>query len=440
MNGLSPRFSQRISRVQLAGMGLTTGILLTYGAWAGCQSKTIPTESPRATAQGTLELEITSAPDPWSYLEQGRTVVEGVISTQLGLDPERPCIVTVRDIVSGFQTEVIVNPSVTGIHPHSVVPLSGGQFRIDAVNDFAIEDDGYKVLALAFYEQGGGQIHWRVPVEAGPLWPEVARAAVATARRNFGVRLLPVLSQYRRFLQIVQEKGGLPGFSDEALLFDLHVTALLEEIYTDALIVHSDLSEWERIGQDLERRYTDLLEIGQPIGPAEQAYRSWLTSTITDQANSLMTIFQEVETRQLWWGGPGDPGAVPASSLWELAKLRHVFSTAVVEETDTTLLYTANIYVDEGLMHHPCCDEPPPYVPPVPDTWQQTAPVFSLIVRLEDTDEDDVFDQFTCTGSAHGVSLETLGEEDPLQFNGHLLTPLRNLVFCDFWDPFLNPY
>lgn len=187
--------------------GLPASLLL-----AGCPRKALsPLENPRTSAQGTLELELTAAPDPWSFVEHGRMVIAGMITTQHGLDPEEPCTVTVKDIVTGFIRKVVIKPAANELHPHSTMPLEGGTFRIDIEKDFMIADDGAKLIAVEFLEQGGGTLAWQVPVKVDPCWPEVARTRIAGARRTYGVRLLPLLSQFRHFWNSCRSGARLLG-------------------------------------------------------------------------------------------------------------------------------------------------------------------------------------------------------------------------------------
>lgn len=231
----------------------------------------------------------------------------------------------------------------------------------------------------------------------------------------------------------MQERGEAPGIDPESITVVLQVAALLEETVAEALIVPADGKGWDRVAQALEARFADLLEIGQPVNQTEQTYRHWLEAAlISPAAEELRTEYSLSTSGQFTRGGPGGPGSVPDTRLRDPAVLLHTYGFATITQTESSLTYEASIRIDDGLTRHLCCDEPPAYEPPLEGTWEQTDPVFELVVHLEDTDEDGAWDQLTCTGSAMGVALADLHEAAEVPLHGHLLSALGNLVFCDY--------
>ncbi|HYE78928.1 MAG TPA: hypothetical protein VEI97_13160, partial [bacterium] len=105
-------------------------------------------------------------------------------------------------------------------------------------------DEGIKSVAIIFRDEVGETAAWAVTVQSGPYDPNVTWADLSRSKRTYGLNMLPYFSQYRRFLELADASGNLEGTFASQIEYDLAVARRVEQVLTEALIVHPDLSQW----------------------------------------------------------------------------------------------------------------------------------------------------------------------------------------------------
>ncbi|MCG3152773.1 MAG: hypothetical protein GEEBNDBF_02076 [bacterium] len=410
-------------------------LLLLFGSLA-CSTATEKTpadaNTPRRSHDADLALHISQAPDPWEFLPHGTTLVAGTIQTTYGLDPAQPMTVRVLDITSRHLSEVKLFPDSV-VAPHTMIPLNGGPFVVDLTQDYRLSE-GLKLVELRIHDTQGQFAAYKFGVNSGPLF-EVTEADIAQARRGYGLRFLPVFAQYRRWAEELTEGGDLAPNLAQHLDYDLAVLRQLEETFTDALLIHPDTGEWDRIATTMTDQLEQFRLLGGQLSPAEAMYRDQVEAGASMWADNLRMAYDSAVEMQ-WYFGSAVPPPTPDELRWTLAFYRHVFPVVERHQTDTTQSYTLNIHTDQGLVPLAHFGQQP-YAPPLEGTWQQESPVFTLDIFLSDSDEDGIFETLQISGQVQGTPLEQLVGESPIQHHGHLLTGLTCLQLSPYFDPAL---
>ncbi|MCG3152985.1 MAG: hypothetical protein GEEBNDBF_02292 [bacterium] len=423
---------------------LLLGLIVVICSVSCRQAENVATRDDRR-GQQSLTLTVTEAPGDWELIPGGRFRLAGIIETQEGLDAEEPCVVKVTDLLTGFRTERVVMTSTndmlpgttTPLFPNTLIPLEGGSFVLDAQHDYRIASEGYKKVVVEFKDSRGEIVTWEGSLNVPPRYQEISRESMVQARRLYGVRLLPLLSKYRQFLINLEESGQLDPVLLENLTYDLEVGRVLEETFTELLIVRADMRHWNEVADSLVTRLSDLESLGGSVSPQELAFRKGVTETGQEYGRRIRRDFEFASSFQ-WFFGSSSAGSgdlAPDLYLWKRAFLRHTHGQAqIIEDPEVgSMVFQARIFADAG--NHPgAAFDRPPYAEPLLNTWQNQPPLMDLSVWVEDTDEDGLRETLRVSGTINQQPLETV-LMDPIVSGEHLLAPLLLYELCEYWKP-----
>ncbi|MCG3152358.1 MAG: hypothetical protein GEEBNDBF_01655 [bacterium] len=388
----------------------------------------VPTP-PRQATDGALSLEMTTAPTSWEFLPFGQFQLAGTIQTMHGLNPELPCQLRIIDVETQMTVDVTFDPDPVTF-PNTVIPLEGGPFVIDAIADYRL-GEGLKLLQLQFFDTQNNSVAWVGRVHSGPLFPEISNKDMALARQNYGLRLLPLISEYRAMLEAIMESGAYTASIGQHLQYDLVLARQFEETFTEALIVHPDQSNWDQLAATMRSQIELAEEIGAPLSLEEQVLRQRLAEYADSWAMNLETGYDLLREEQWYWGS-ATPPPIDDSLRWQYAWCRNIFPTVSLTRSEAGYEYQAQIQTNTGLIPPPLYGELPAYTEPIADTWSTNPPVFSLTVSILDTDEDGILDTMSGTGHSEGTSFEDLLNADPIPHFGHPLTYLGLLQYSRY--------